>query len=282
MRVLLLLAVLAVSGIAGLASPGAVAGEDARASTAPAASLWPSFPFRPTPASLDEETLAQLTIILLAPGSGRDSFPVDSFVSSFGMQPGQTTAPTLGIFECCHFFTPVDARVRWSITPPDGASVDPASGLLTIDPATPGGSVFTLRADVENGRRIIEVQIHVFTPESNPLVGYRTEVEQHACGTGAAIAPAEPIEELVINADGTFTVTWFPFETYKDYWGTYAFDQERGTLEMTIEFGNYVPDDVDGSGRFSFDERGFLVLTDIWLGTGPQATGERACGHVFG
>jgi len=282
MRVLLLLAVLVTSAIGAVMSPWSAANADAHASDVLAASLWPSFPSWPTPSSIDDETLAQLTIVLLAPGSSRDSFPVDSLVSAPQMQPGQSAAPTLGVFECCHFFTPVDVRARWSITPPDGASVDPASGLLTIDSGTPSGSVFTLRADIENGRRIIAIEIRVFTPESDPLVGYWGEVEQRACGTSAVIVPEAPIEELIINADGTFTVTWFPFETYKDYWGTYTFDPEQGTLELVIEYGNYVPDDFDGIGQFSFDERGHLILTDIWMGSPPQITTERACGHVFG
>jgi hypothetical protein len=32
--------------------------------------------------------------------------------------------------------------------------------------------------------------------------------------------PELPIQELVFAADSTFAVTWFPFESYVDYWGT--------------------------------------------------------------
>src|SRR5688572_2590580 len=112
MRMLLLLAVLLTSAIGTVMSPWAAASTDAHASDVLAASLWPSYPFRPTPTSIDDETLAQLTIVLLALGASRDSFPVDSLVSSLQMQPGQSAAPTLGVFECCHFFTPVDVRAH--------------------------------------------------------------------------------------------------------------------------------------------------------------------------
>src|SRR5687767_2740997 len=107
MRMLLLLVVLLTSATGAVMSPWAAASADAHATDVLAARLWPSFPSWPTPTSIDDETLAQLTIVLRAPGGSRDSFPVDSLVSSLQMQPGQSAAPTLGVFECCHFFTPV-------------------------------------------------------------------------------------------------------------------------------------------------------------------------------
>ncbi len=76
---------------------------------------------------------------------------------------------------------------------------------------------------------------------------------------------------------------WAPFEVYVDYWGTYQYDEAQGTLELTVSNGNYIPDDLDGSGSVSFDEQGRLLLTDIWLGT-PQLstdTGLAHCGHRF-
>jgi hypothetical protein len=88
---------------------------------------------------------------------------------------------------------------------------------------------------------------------------------------------------MIFEADGTFTVTWFPFEVYKDYWGTYTFGLEQGTLTLTIDTGNYIPEEFDGEGTFTFEEGGRLVLRDIWLGASPDKEGAVAaqCGHVL-
>ena len=46
----------------------------------------------------------------------------------------------------------------------------PPGRVLTIDPATPSGSVFVVHADVEAGRHRVSAEVHVYTPEANPLV----------------------------------------------------------------------------------------------------------------
>ncbi len=251
---------------------------------------WPWIPSFPTavpspeatPIPVDDETLERLIILGFAPGEEPQVVPVIALAPPLQMQPGQTVAPALGTVECCYVFFPVPVSARWSISPSDGARVDATNGLLAIDPETPSGRVFVLRADVEHGRRIVEVEIHVFTPEANPLIGYRQELAELSCATGLEVAPEVPIAELIFNADGTFWVTWFPFEIYKDYWGTYTFDLERGTIDLVVEGGNYVPPDVDGQGNFFFDSSGRLILDGIWFGSTPEGTGGARCGHIFG
>jgi hypothetical protein len=121
-------------------------------------------------------------------------------------------------------------------------------------------------AEIEDGRQVVETEVHAFTPEANPLVGYWLEVAQHPCDAGSEIIPDLPKEELVLAADGTFAVTWTPFESYVDYWGTYTFDLEEGTLDLAVTGGNDAPTDIDGRGRFAIDAAGQPVMTDIWLG----------------
>jgi hypothetical protein len=247
----------------------------------PVAAAWPRPP-RPvesTPAPLDDETLGRLVIFAFAPGEEPAVVPVGSLDGGLQTQPGGSLALTLGVYECCYFFEPVAVSARWSVVP-EGAHIDATTGLLTIEPTTVNGSVFHVRAEVEGGRRIVEAEVAVFTPAANPLVGLWREEAQLACTTGAEVVPAQPIEEIVFNADGTFTVTWLPFEVYTDYWGVYEFDLARGTLELTVEGGNYVPPEVDGSGRFALDAGGRLVLTEIWLGS-PQGGGPTNCGHIL-
>jgi hypothetical protein len=204
------------------------------------------------------------------------------------MQPGDTLVLALGTLdhESCGpigfaCFIPVPVRATWSLSPPGAGHIDAATGELTIDSATAPGTILTARADVADGRREVERRIHVWTPEANPLVGVWREEAQLACGDSAEAAPELPIQELVFAPDGTFTVTWMPFESYRDYWGTYAFDLDDGTLLLTVTGGNTIPSDVDGEGRFALDASGRLVLSALWLGTPPVDGAPVRCGHVF-
>ncbi|HYN89284.1 MAG TPA: hypothetical protein VER55_12165 [Ardenticatenaceae bacterium] len=218
------------------------------------------------PEPLDEETLNNLSL---------------SMDSSIGLMPGDSYDFELGVIECCYFSEPVDACAIWSVEPAEGATIDPHTGVLQVDPATPNGAAFTIRADVESGRRLVSIGVYVFTPEANPLVGNWREEAHLGCGTGQMIRPEAPMQELIFKADGTFTATWFPFEVYVDYWGPYSYDLDAATLELEIESGNYIPEDFDGSGRISFDPEGRLLLKDIWLGSPPNGAIPSKCGHRF-
>lgn len=215
---------------------------------------------------LDEETLERLRL---------------SLEPTVEMQPGATRQFSLGVVECCYYFQEVAACATWSVSPAEGAHIDPDSGVLTIEATTPSGSVFTVSADVEKGRRVVSIDVHVFTPEDNPFVGIWREEAQFACDSGEELTPEERIRELRFRADGSFSVTWMPFEVYRDYWGTYEYDLATGNLSLQVTEGNYVPDDIDGSGSFAFDEQGRLLLQDIWLGSPHGSTGPAHCGHRF-
>ncbi len=217
-------------------------------------------------APLPEETLSALTTTILG---------------HVALQPGQSRTLELGVVECCYVFQPVDACATWSIEPSSGASVDPVTGRVEIDPDTAHGSVFTVTADVENGRRLITTPVHVYTDEGNPLIGYWREQSQFDCMTGDEVAPEQGIQELAFFADGTINVTWFPFELYVDYWGDYLYDLGLGELSFTVTGGNYVPANIDAQGLFSLAGDGTLVLDDIWLGNPADGTGEARCGHRF-
>jgi hypothetical protein len=237
-----------------------------------------------TPVPLDAAMVEALTIMGFPPGEEPSIVMTEG--AGIPMQPGGTTDLVLGVFdyEVCgtgfRCFVPVAASATWAITPADGAHLDPKTGILTIDPGTPSGSVFVVRADVERGRHVVETQVNIFTPEANPLIGVWREEAQLACESGTEVVPAEAIAELLFFADGTFAVTWFPFESYKDYWGTYTFDLAQETLELTVTGGNTIPPDVDGEGRFAVDATG-LVLSELWLGTPSLERGPPNCGHRF-
>jgi hypothetical protein len=105
-------------------------------------------------------------------------------------------------------------------------------------------------------------------PANPPLVG--TWFEESQLVNGQWIKPGEPIQQLRFDPDGSFSVTWHPFETYMDYWGHYDADPMSDRLVLTIKGGNYVPADFAGiapRGFYSMDNRGRLVLSGISLGT---------------
>lgn len=200
------------------------------------------------------------------------------FGNDVAAQPGESVALALGLRECCTTLEPVEVCASYRLTPETGATYDAAAGTLTVSADAAHGTVFELTADVEDGRATVKSVITVYTPEANPLVGTFQEIAQIDCKNAMESAPEPAMQELWFHADGTFSATWMPFETYFDYWGTYAFDVAKGTLDLTVDGGNYVPPDVDGSGTFRFDGDE-LVLEDMWLGAAQAFTGKPACGH---
>ena len=188
------------------------------------AAICPLLAFAQEVAPLDTETVNRLAI---------------SYSSNFNLQlqPGQTYAFKLGTLQCCYLLKPVQAQVSWSIKPTAGARINPSTGEFTVDRSTPHGSVFEVKADVEEGRRVITAKVYVYTPEANPLVGNWRETSRVMCRTGEAKRPATQIGELEFRADGTFSVTRLPFEMYKDYWGTYAYDLKGGGLKLVAAGG---------------------------------------------
>lgn len=238
-----------------------------------------------TPAPLDENTLHALSILAYPAGDAPQVTAVATLGMSIGLPPGGAVALVLGVYdyEVCGIgircFVPAPVVARWSLMPAEGAQVDPATGLLTIDPDTAGGSRFTVVAKLQGGRHEVATEVHVVTPATNPFAGYWSEEAQFTCGGGAEVLPELAMEEMVFAADGTFAVTWTPFESYVDYWGTYTFDLTEGTLDLVVTGGNDVPPDFDGEGRFAFDASGRLLLTELWLGV-PRSLGTPShCGH---
>ncbi len=217
--------------------------------------------------SLDAGTLERLTL---------------SWHDDVQLRPGQSYQFAAGTLKCCVWLKPVKAHVSWSITPTSGARIDHRTGSFTVDSSTPAGSVFTVTASVEDGRRVLSTRVHVYTLASNPLVGAWREESELPCGTDEPRAPADRIGELSFRADGRFTVTWHPFEIYHDYGGGYTYDVETGTLHLAVEGGNYVPRDVRGTGTFIVEGDKRLTLRDIWLGSRPKGTApDSVCQMVF-
>src|SRR5262249_50092109 len=78
------------------------------------------------------------------------------FESSVELMPGQTRDFDVGVVECCYSFNPVAACATFSVEPTQGATIDPATGLLSIDAATPDGSKYTVTASIDSGKKLLQ------------------------------------------------------------------------------------------------------------------------------
>lgn len=118
---------------------------------------------------------------------------------------------------------------------------------------------------------------------SDPFQGTWTEQSSVACEDGSLIAGQ--IGEIIF-CQGEFSVTWTPFETFKDYWGTYNLNATTGALTMTVVGGNNIPDDTDLTGTVEFPNDGTIILRDIYFGTrdidaSTSGIATAICGHVL-
>jgi len=220
-------------------------------------------------APLDDETLSELTVL--------------TYLKSYQIEPGQSHTFTLLKPSKVPFPSWEEARTQviWSVEPQKGVHIDPINGELRVDKSTPGGSIFEVKANVENGRRILSFQVYVFTRESHPLVNIWKQKAIVLCSSGKKVIPDEPIRELIFWADGTFSVTWHPFETYKDYWGSYSYDKKKGRIRFKVEEGGHIPADIDGEGYYAIRGTGELILKGIWLGSKMEETKPDVCSMIF-
>ena len=237
-----------------------------------------------TPGATPEPIVLEQTLAIESYTAGEE--PETIAVADIGgplqMRPGEERTLAVGTYECCYVFEPREVDVIWTISPVEGVRIDD-SGLLSIGEDVPDGTVVSVTANRDPAGPSASVAVHVYAAEAQPLVGIWREQSQISCGTGEGIAPAEPIGELRFDADGTFSVTWHPFEVYRDYWGTYEADPATGDLKLTVESGNIpTPAGFDGTGAFEVTSDGSLVLHDIWLGSPPGGSMQvDGCGHVF-
>ena len=216
---------------------------------------------------LDEQTLDRLEISVGKSGQA---------------QPGDRLELKIGTTECCYVFQPVNVKTRWSVDPSSGAEIDPKTGVMEISSGAAAGTTFIVTVDIQDGRKTLTTQIKVYTPQANPLVGVWHEAKQINCESNSIqeLPGKDSLRELVFKADGTFQATFMPFEVYHDYWGTYTFDLANGSLELVVQTGNSIPENLDLQGNFQIDENGALSLQGLWLGR-REKNSPTGCGHVF-
>jgi hypothetical protein len=203
------------------------------------------------------------------------------------LRPGESHQFFLAILSSYMPAKEIPACARWKVAPEGKGATISVSGLLKIDSGVPAGSKFVITADIENGRAQRQIVAVVYTDAAQPLVGLWRQQTRTGCSTVGEITAVEPINELEFRADGTFSVTWTPFETYHDYWGIYTSDLAKQSLSLKIDQGNYVPADFRGKGAYKLKDKNTLELEGIYLGsqrnykTPAMSKINRNCRYIF-
>jgi hypothetical protein len=203
------------------------------------------------------------------------------------LHPGDSRQFSLVILSTFSPSQEVPACATWKVEPKGKGATISSAGLLTVDAKTPSRTRFVVTADIEQGRTQRTIGVLIYTSEDQPLVGFWREKSRSECGTEKETISSLPIQELEFRAKGWFSVTWMPFETYRDYWGSYTADNSTGALSLKIEGGNYVPRNFRGVGKFKLTGKNTLELTGVYLGnknnSGQDSTTQvsEKCRYLF-
>lgn len=164
---------------------------------------------------------------------------------------------------------PLRCTAAWSVTGP--ATLSPDRTSVTIAPDAPVGSIVTV--GFRHAGKPVEARFKVVSKDEIVLTGRYTQRSLEGCSAH------EPIRELEFQPENRFSVTFLPFETYRDYWGTYVFDPATKRIRLTVEGGNFVPSSLDLEGEAELAE-GRLRLKHMFLGS-RDLTPQSGCTYVF-
>ena len=128
---------------------------------------------------------------------------------------------------------PLDCTSDWSVSEPSLATLAEDRKSLSIAPdAAPGATV------------TISYRIKGESVTASLVVVAKGRLRHHrpaGSAFGRGLRRLSWIGELEFTAGGGFSVTFQPFESYKDYWGGYRLDQATGALSLTVTGGNMTP-----------------------------------------
>ena len=169
---------------------------------------------------------------------------------------------------------PLDCTSEWKVSDPALGRISDDLRTVTIaEDARPGAE---LVISYLAGGKPVKRSVRIVGKDEKVLTGIRGQRSVEACGIHAKIG------EIEFTESGHFSVTYNPFETYRDYWGTYSFDAATGALAMKVTGGNYQPDGLDLEGTVRFEPDGRLVLDGVYLGQPPGLRPAGPCRYIFG
>jgi hypothetical protein len=169
---------------------------------------------------------------------------------------------------------PLDCTSEWQVSDPAlGRISDDRLTLKIAEDARPGAELII---SYLGGGKPVRRSVRIVGKDEKVLTGIRGQRSVETCAVPAKIG------EIEFTENGQFSVTFQPFETYRDYWGTYRFDPATGAVAMKLEGGNYRPDGLDLEGTAAFAADGALVLEDLYLGQPSGVPGSGPCRYIFG
>jgi hypothetical protein len=164
---------------------------------------------------------------------------------------------------------PLKCTSGWTVTGPASLSADRTS--VTIAPDAPPGAIVVVR--FQHMGKPISTQFRIIAKDEIVLTGRYTERSLEGCFA------QEPVRELEFRPENRFSVTFMPFETYQDYWGSYSFDPATRQLRLKVEGGNFIPPHLDLEGEAEFAE-GRLRLKGLFLGS-REGSPQSGCTYDF-
>ncbi|HEX8482549.1 MAG TPA: hypothetical protein VF650_11660 [Allosphingosinicella sp.] len=164
---------------------------------------------------------------------------------------------------------PLKCTSGWAVTGPATLAADRKS--LTIAPDAPPGAVVLVR--FRHDGKPVSTQFRVVAEDEIVLTGRYTQRSLDGC------IAQEPVRELEFRPENRFSVTFMPFETYQDYWGSYSFDPATRQIRLKVEGGNFVPPHLDLEGEAELAD-GRLRLKGLFLGSRDGAP-QSGCTYVF-
>jgi len=170
---------------------------------------------------------------------------------------------------------PRELLTGWKAVPDGEVSLSHDGATLSVLPsATPGATVEISASFC--GRREISRTLRIVGKDEPVLTGLWREQGKQCEGE----TPGDIVRELEFRDTGYFSVTYTPFEAYRDFWGQFAFNPSDGQLTMTITGGNKVPSQARLSGKATLRPDGALVLEQVFLSE-PRTVGG-VCTYTFG
>lgn len=164
---------------------------------------------------------------------------------------------------------PLRCTSGWKVTGP--AALSPDRKSVVIDADAPVGSKVVVA--FEHAGAPVARSLAVIGKDEVVLTGRWSQREITGCPV------TEEVRELEFQPGNRFSVTFRPFESYRDYWGTYSFNPATGQLRLSVEGGNFIPPGLDLEGRAELSS-GRLVLKDLFLG-GRESYSETGCTYTF-
>lgn len=169
---------------------------------------------------------------------------------------------------------------HWKVSDPrSGRFIANNLTLLVRRGAVPG-RVVTLSVRVRGLTTPVETSFRVAEANEVSLVGFYSQIEVRGCQTEAGAVPVN-IGELSFDDAGRFSVTWQPFESYKDYWGHYAYDPATGRIVLKVEGGNSLPGNGRWEGRVALTADGGLIFDQVAFGSADGAPFIGSCRTEF-